>query len=273
MKTSGRKEVLGRWLGRGAKSIFDTTKGVTLFMKVMAFVFLLLVHTASAEAQNLLWYAGMESGNLSDWSRSDCGGEFNSGTSDTQASREKASTGSWSARMAITTPDDPISGTRLFRWCEPRRYQKLYYSAWFFIPTRYQVPNFWNVWQYKSKTSNRNDPFFILNIGNRSNGNMHFYLYDWQRRKSYSQNVADVPVGRWFQIEAFHQCAADNSGRVTFWQDGKMLFDVANVQTRYANGDCQWSVNNYSDMLKPATSYVYVDNAAISLTKIGMSRP
>jgi hypothetical protein len=240
-------------------------------MKIWIFTIFMLVQAGLANAQSLLWSAGMEKGNLSEWSNNQCGGEYNSGRSDTQATTRRANTGSWSARMAITTPSSPTSGTRLFRWCEPRRYSKLYYSAWYFLSQSYDVPNFWNVWQWKSKTSSRNDPFYILNIGNRSNGSMYFYLYDWQRRRSYGQSVANIPVGRWFQVEGYHHCAADNTGRVTLWQDGKQLFDVANVRTRYDNGDCQWSVNNYSDMLQPTTSSIYIDDAAISLNKIGLT--
>jgi hypothetical protein len=240
-------------------------------MKVFVLIALIALHASTAAAQNVLWSAGMEKGNLSEWSSNQCGGEYNSGVSDTQAITRRANTGAWSARMEITTPSSPTSGTRLFRWCEPRNHPKLYYSAWYFLSQRYDVPNYWNVWQWKSKTSNRNDPFFIVNIGNRSNNNMYFYLYDWKNRKSHSQSVADVPVGRWFQVEGYYQCAANNTGRVTIWQDGKLLFDVQNVRTRYDTGDCQWSVDNYSDMLEPTRSSIYIDDAAIGLQKIGMS--
>src|ERR687896_1805095 len=96
-----------------------------------------------------------------------------------------------------------------------------------FFPRIYRPGLYWNIFQWKSKTSSVNDPFFILNIGNRSDGDMYFYLYDWQRRASNGQTKMDVPVGRWFQVEAYYRCAADNTGRVIFWQDRQLLFDVA----------------------------------------------
>jgi hypothetical protein len=50
---------------------------------------------------------------------------------------------------------------------------------------------------------------------------------------------------------------------VTFWQDGTQIFDVPNVQTRYADGPCAWSVNNYSSSLDPVGATIYIDDAAI----------
>jgi hypothetical protein len=219
----------------------------------------------------LLWSAGFETGNVTEWYFPSTGpvgnyggGVFNSGSADSAASMDYAHTGQWSLRQTISAP--PLSGARMFRWLEPQLYPELHYSAWFYFPERYSVGTFWNVFQWKSKRSSvQIDPFFVLNVGNRPDGTMFLYLYDWQTQRGYSQSVKDIPVGRWFRIEADYRCAGDNGGRVTFWQDGVQLFDVGNVQTRYADGDCQWSLDNYSDGLSPSPATVYVDDAAITI--------
>ena len=77
-----------------------------------------------------------------------------------------------------------------------------------------------------------------------------------------------IPIGRWFNVEAFYQCDASGAGRVAIWQDGTQLWDIQNVDTRYADGDCAWSVNNYSSGLTPATATIYIDDAAISTQRI-----
>jgi hypothetical protein len=41
--------------------------------------------------------------------------------------------------------------------------------------------------------------------------------------------------------------------------------DVSSVHTRYADGNCEWSVNNYSASLTPNPAIIYVDDAAICL--------
>jgi hypothetical protein len=226
-----------------------------------------------------LWVGNMEEGNLNDWyepgtrATPGCcngGGRFNSGRANSRATQNKKHTGDWGIRMRIHTPNSPASGTRLFRWREPQNYPKLYYSVWYYFPRRYTVTNGWNVFQWKSKSPLKDDPFFILNVGNRPDGSMFFYLYDWQRQITHVQSVENIPISQWFQVEAYYECAGDSTGRVTFWQDGTLLFDVPNVQTRYEDGDCQWSVNSYSDSLQPGPrSTIYVDDASISTTRIG----
>jgi hypothetical protein len=217
--------------------------------------------TSAPATTNLLWRAGMETGNLNEWNNG--GGEFNSGTADSVASRDVAHSGSWSAKLTATTP--PESGTRLFRWHESQTYGSLYYSTWFYFPRNYAAPNYWNIFQYKSKINDSIvDPFYVLNVGNTSGGGMRLYLYDWQRKVSYGQSAVTLPVGKWVHLEAFYRCAADSSGQITIWQDGTQLFNVTGKSTRYSNGDCQWSVNNYSDSLSPSPATIYADDAAIS---------
>ena len=219
-----------------------------------------------------LWFSGFETTDNSEWyypatgpSGATGGGEYNDGSALSSPSQDYAHTGKWSLKMANPTPSSS-SGTSMVRWLESRTYPSLYYSAWYYFPQRYSVPNYWNLFQWISTNSatGGTDPFFVLNLGNRANGSMYFYLYDWQRHISYDQSVKDIPVAQWIQVKAFYQCSGDWAGHVTFWQDGIELFDVPNVQTRYAGGDCQWSVDNYSDSVSPVPATFYIDDAAIS---------
>jgi hypothetical protein len=207
----------------------------------------------------LLWAADMETGDLSQWN--DGGGEFNSGSYSTGGSREVAHTGAYSARLTITTP--PETGVRLFRWKESRTYSSLYYSTWYWFPEYVSAANYWNIMQWKSKTGSANDPFYTLNVLN-TGGAMRLYLYDWQRKVSLKQSSANLPIGRWVHIQAFYQCTGDGNGKITIWQDGQAILQDTGKSTRYANGDCQWSVDNYSDRLTPSPTTIYIDDAAIS---------
>ncbi|HEV8523293.1 MAG TPA: heparin lyase I family protein [Terriglobales bacterium] len=217
-----------------------------------------------------LWSADHETGDLSQWNlpgenwSGDGGGEFNSGTADSRPSQDYAKSGKWSVRMTINTAGPSTSGTRLFRWAEPLQHKTLRYSAWFYFPRSYSVPAWWIIFQWKSKRRNgQNDPFYVVNVGNREDGSMYLYLYDWQNRVSHLQKHTDLPVGRWFQLEAEYSCAADETGSVAVWQDGVLLFEISGTRTRYTDGDCQWSVNNYSDKVIPSPAVIYVDDASI----------
>ncbi len=227
-------------------------------------------------APTVPWSADMETGGdgLSQWYLPSCcadgsngGGVINSGIAAAGPSFDFAHGGTYSARLDIKTPSTPTSGARLFRWNEPQSNSQLYYSVWYYFPQRFTpngTPAWWNVFQWKSKSLTfGNNPFFILNVGNRVGGAMYFYLYDQYHQISYDQTVKDIPEGQWTRVEAFYACAPDISGHVTFWQDGVQIFDVANVQTRYLDGDCQWSVNNYTNSVNPTPATIYVDDAAI----------
>ena len=229
---------------------------------------------APPHSGSILWSADMETRDLSQWSLPDFpggrnagGGVFNSGIA-TAIAGDLAHTGNYSAKLWIETPSTPTSGTRLFRWKEPQTHPELYYSAWYYFPQRYLPdgrPSWWNVFQWKSRHPAGNDPFFALNVGNRANGPMYFYLYNHNSKTSYDQTLTVIPTRRWVRLEAFYMCAGDSSGHVTFWQDGVQILDIPSVQTRYSDGDCQWSLNNYSSSLSPRTATIYVDDAAICL--------
>ena len=216
----------------------------------------------------LLWSADFETGDTSQWylpgpNAGDLGGgQFNSRLAESVATTEHVHSGNFALKMTITAP--PESGARMFRWLEPQVYTKLHYSAWFYFPQQYSVSKYWNIFQWKSKLPGGGiDPFFVLNVANRSDGSMYVYLYNWQTRQTFLQSWKNVPVGQWTRIEADYVCAGDNTGSVTFWQDSIQLFDVRNVRTRYSNGDCQWSINNYSDAVHPSPATIYIDDVGI----------
>jgi Polysaccharide lyase len=227
----------------------------------------------------ILWSADMETGDLSQWSLPDVaggpssgGGVFNSGLATaTVDAVTLAHSGVYSAKLFVDArerSDLATSGARLFRWREAQEHPELYYSVWYYFPQRYRPngnPSWWNIFQWKSKHRGAalSDPFFTLNVGNRPDGSMYLYLYDQNANRSFTQTVKDVPEGRWFRVEAFYKCAWDSSGRIDFWQDGTPILAVSNVQTRYLDGDCQWSVNNYTDSLDSGSATIYVDDAAI----------
>jgi hypothetical protein len=210
-----------------------------------------------------LWTADHETGDLSQWSRAGGGGEFNSGNADTVVSTRMPRSGRYSAEMTLTTM---ASGTRLFRWREPERLQAAYYSAWYYIPRRYTVDEWWNIFQFKSRSSDgsRTDPFWVVNVGNRDGGSMYLYLYDWMAPRNYGQRVKNLPPNQWVHIEAFLEQSANRTGRLVIWQDAVKLFDLRNITTKFPGGAQHWSVNNYGDGIRPRPATIFVDDAAVS---------
>ena len=229
-----------------------------------------------------LWFAGMETGDLSEWEmssiqRAPCGGQFNNpGGASSVASREQSKSGAWSARLS-----SPSTGaTRLHRWCETRpEHPRLLYSAWYYLPTTYQI-NGWANWiQFKSKRADGggSDPFFFLDVRNRgsSTGPMYFMLTWWNglqiegpRQGEYGYRTwispLNLPVRRWFKIDVLYVSAADFTGSIRVWQDRHEIFSVVDAVTRYAGGATQFGINSYGERIVPEPVKIYVDDITIS---------
>ncbi len=225
---------------------------------------------------------------MSEWYANDGGGEYNGNCSNpcsstngsiSTATQEQAHSGKWSAKLTI-----PGTGAvRLWRWKEAQENREAYYSAWFFVPQRYTLQLYgWNSWwQYKSATSDgKHDPFFSLNMANFSSGTMRLQLNWWTGLKIEGpqpgqsggrawNSPIEIPIGRWFHVEVRYVCAADFTGAVQVWQDGSQIFDLKGVRTRYENGNCIWSVNNYGEKVSPSPVSIYVDDVAVSKTRVG----
>ena len=217
---------------------------------------------------DILWFADHRTGDLSQWVADSCGGPSNNRGASVGVSSRYAKSGDHS--MALTISDvHGDQGARMFRFCESEGRDELYYGVWMYFPETF-VPTggWWNVFQYKSNTSSVSDPFFIVNVKN-VNGVMSFYLYDWQERVTYNQSKLTIPVGEWVHLEARYKSSGGEDGSISVWQDGVLLFDVAGVRTRYADGNTLWSVNNYASSIRPDPATIYMDDATISRVRVG----
>jgi Polysaccharide lyase len=230
-----------------------------------------------------LWWAGHESGDLSEWSRNSGGGEFDSGIAVATISRDVAHSGRYAARLTITAP--PESGTRLFRWREGETAEAAYYSVWYYLPQPYE-PTWWNIFQFKSRSGSLNDPFWYLQLEPGRDGALYLGLTWWDQLwpnrgvegphvgerggRTYRQTVRPFRIGQWVHVEAFLRQSSGFTGQVIVWQDEVEVFNQSDIKTRYAGADGtnQWSVNNYAGGISPSPSIIYIDDAAISTTRI-----
>ncbi|HVX29330.1 MAG TPA: heparin lyase I family protein, partial [Nitrolancea sp.] len=210
-----------------------------------------------ASATSVIWSADNETGNLDQWTVGQYGeAAFNSGTGDVTPSTDVAHSGKTSLKMAITDANGSSQAARIFRWNDPEGNalpESAYYSVWYYFPEKYTPAEWWNVMQFKSRTSASSvDPMWVLNVGNRANGNMYFYLWDAMHKRSYDAATAlDLPVAQWMHIEVYFRRSTGASGQITIWQDGVKLFDLDQIQTTTADNQ-QWSLSNYTDNITPS---------------------
>lgn len=229
-------------------------------------------------AANILWSAGLETGDLSEWSING-GGPFISGSGRASVATRPVHSGRYSMRLTISHADGTRGNQaiRMFRYrliegsLLPR---EAYYSVWMYFPVRGRPRVFWDLIQWKTKlTSGRVDPVFVLNVTNVGTaGRMHFYLFDSVRRRTVATSRVPIPVRRWVQIETYYRWSSGPTGRVVVYQDGRRIVQARRVVTELRSRNInarQWSVNNYSDDIQPSTYALFVNDAAITRRRLG----
>lgn len=218
---------------------------------------------------DVVWSADMESGSLSQWT-ADQGGEavFNTGSGSVEVTQEQAHGGTHALKLSISGASGQVQAARIFRWHENQ--SEAYYSAWLYVPRTYRPKEWWDIFQFKGKTTDddpESTPLWVVDVNSRPDGSMYLYLWDARNRRSFKPNAAvNVPIGTWFEITAYYRRAEDHSGRIALWQDGTLLYDIDHVQTAIGP-DVQWSLANYTDDIDPPNPTIYADDAKIRVAR------
>jgi Polysaccharide lyase len=233
---------------------------------------------AGAGAANVLWSSGVETGDISEWLFNG-GGPYITRSGRVSVERRVVHSGRYAMRLSIRGADGRHGdqAIRMFRYrlVEGSRLPlAAYYSVWLYFPVRATPRHYWNVIQWKTKLSSGVVvPVFILNVANRaSSGAMYLYLLQARGRLSVAASRLDLPVRRWVQIETYYRWSTRGEGRVTVWQDGHRVMDLRRAVTAFPTDDVnprQWSVNNYTNAIRPSTISIFVDDAAITRRRLG----
>ncbi len=221
---------------------------------------------------SILWSARHETGDLSEWTE---GGPSKGGTAadapDTSlaVSTDFAHTGRYSVKLtngAVAMYEDA------HLWREDSYPPEAYYSAWFYLPRAYQTTADWSIVQLQVPITGDSGVIGqLLDIDLRSlpDGDLILSVYD--HRAAYLRSPTPdpailVPVGQWFQIEAFYRNVNDDSGQFTVWLDGQLNYDLH--RPFGSNSTVYWTVCSKTYGLSPVESVIYIDDAAVSLTRV-----
>jgi len=241
------------------------------------FLLLPLLVTAPACAprlelgSDLLWSARHESGDLGEWS-GDLKGGSSADAPDTslEVSTDQAHSGRYSVKLANAAVSN-YEEVRL--WRTDQYPQSAYYSAWFYLPRAYQTTDDWTILQLRNPLPT--DPSTIsllLDVDLRSlpSGDLILSVYDHRSeylRSATPDPAVSVPVARWFQVQAFFDASPGSDGRFALWLNDRLLYDLRRPFN--LGGTVYFSVCNVGHALSPTDSAIYVDDAAVSLTRVG----
>lgn len=127
-----------------------------------------------------------------------------------------------------------------------------------------------------------------FNIESDGHGNRYLYVYHEKpfncrtdcEPESYGNNAVRLPLQEWFHVEAYVERSSYsatevfNDGLLIVWVNGQVVVEESAVYTlRSPNVRLHWSVNNYTNSISPDHVVLYVDDAAISRTRVWGERP
>jgi hypothetical protein len=225
---------------------------------------------------SLLWKATFEPGNLSEWNGDGHGKAYsanNAPATSAVATTAMAHGGSMSGVVGVV-PSNGMPAVSYLARNQPSP-SAAYYSAWFYVPSTLSL----TTGQYLSLVHFQDDsdptPLWDVNLYPVGDGTVAAQLYDYPSKNSANGfdlqqfPVIRYPLDRWVQIEVFLSKAIDATGRVTVWQDGAQILDRPKVVTVLSLDSLQWDVGGGSAGLASGSVDVYVDDAAISLARLG----
>jgi hypothetical protein len=228
-----------------------------------------------AVGSDVLWTARFEGDSFAEWTGVSGGDaqSFPAPPNTIAVSSDRAHHGSYAAELTITAgPDNTQENAALSR--AGGLPQAAYYSGWFYLTRSVTVGTFWVIFKFRTR-ENAEDPttageFYDLDLTNLPSGEMTLQLYSHRTGANIPLDVVDpvVPVGGWFQIEAYYRNADDATGRVTYWLDGQQIVDVTGQPTGPSPW-VEWDACSVGEDLTPSTTTLYVDDCAISLTRVG----
>ena len=225
-----------------------------------------------AIGSDVLWTSRFETNDLSEWTSVE-GGTATAFPAPNliEVSSERPFRGRYSARLTITTG---TAGAQANAGLARSGFLPVeaYYSAWYYLPRSIDVGTFWVIFKFRQRTNaadpSTTDELFDLNLMTLPSGEMSLRLYDHRSGDlPLTVSAPIVPVGAWFQIEAFYRNAADSTGRLTFWLDGAQIADLGGPMA--PTPWVAWDVVSVAVTLDPSTAVLYVDDCAVSRTRVG----
>jgi hypothetical protein len=235
----------------------------------------------------VLWSAGFEIGYLGEFDGQNITGSAVSVAALAANEGIPAHTGSWVMKQSVTAASGSpeASGTRMYRYTTInslyRTGNPIYYSFWAYLPqvTTLSSGGFFNFLQIQSIGPSGTDPVWILGI---HPSNFTLRLEWWSLLQMSGPHVGEtgghtydtsvpIPLRQWFFVQVMVTPREDYTGAVKVWQNGALIFNMANVKTKYpeslvASGTQSFFIakNAYGQGLIPTPNHHYVDDVAIS---------
>ena len=222
---------------------------------------------------DLLWTADQEPGDLSQWTANGSGDKrLPSADSMIDVSTEAAHRGHHSIKLVNPADwDNQDEGPELFH--AAGALDDAYYSAWFLLPEDYRLDPSMTLIRLRSRDVDGEQLYGGEELQLRSLPVGGYVLQVFSNNAGYlleplAEPAPRIAAGRWFQLEARYE--PQSSGRLRVWLDGLLSYDLPG-RPGAAGAEIVFSVCNVAEGSDPAPTVLFVDDAAVSLSRVGTS--
>lgn len=224
---------------------------------------------------NLIWATDHESGTLDAWSLPPGGGtiQYDASNDTVSIAQGPAHSGQYSLELSNGGTSDSDGPAAYRELIDP---DDAYYSAWYYLPRAYQTNSQWTIQKFRFRSES--DAGVLgdghdLNLRTLPGGEMILYVVSHD--PAYLQApLADPPAfvatQTWFHVEVLFHASTDESGRLLVWLDDRLVYDLENRRTAGSN-DLVWSPCSIGEDVTPSPKVIYVDDAAISRSRVTRS--
>lgn len=234
---------------------------------------------------DLIWTADHETGTLDQWLGDGQGQASTPRTPDTEEngntpampgelsrieiSGEQAHRGRYAVKLVNPTGwEQDFDGPELLHYLGPLG--TAYYSAWFYLPEQYRLEPHLTLLRLRSRDPEGDELFNGEELQLRSLPTGGYVLQVFSNNNNFLlEPIADpaphVESGRWFQLEARFE--PPSSGHLRVWLDGTLVYDLGG-RPGAAGSDLVLAVCNVAQSSDPAPVIVYVDDAAVSRSRV-----
>lgn len=217
----------------------------------------------------LIFSADHENGsNLTQWDEgpdADAGGYYADPNAELPSfSTERAHSGEGSAKMTIDSTSGQGVIARLYRRIASDG--AAYYTAWFFLEEDHTPDGWWSIFLFRAvQERSKSIDLWSVDLVRTAADKLTVAVYDHANQETLSApGNPEVPVGQWFQLQAYLQVAPSQPSQLGLWLDGVQFLQLNDTTTPPAEQSLYWVIGNGAARLNPAVSTVYVDDAQIS---------
>lgn len=213
------------------------------------------------ERGDVIWEAGLETGDTSEWSEADQGGVYVANDAEVRVRGDHVRSGDYALEATLISVGQNLPQAMLLRDLDQR---EGYYSAYYCLQESYDT-SYWVIMKFRGDgpflgNTETADRFDIDLSTSDVDGQLHLQLDEHGGDSELS--AIPVPINQWFRIEAFYKSTPEDDGRLIVWQDGVRVFDIGERPTApssfvsFGVGVAAWRVS-------PLPASIWIDDVSV----------